>query len=104
MVAEARRGQIWDYVSGSRRHRVLIISTDDYNALPEARPWALLVVPTVPGPPGYTVALPGRSQGCVVVPVVFRCDPTGLREHFGYLAHDTYSEVELALREFLELS
>ena len=32
----AKRGQIWTLLRGGSQHRVLVISNDEYNAIPEA--------------------------------------------------------------------
>jgi hypothetical protein len=38
-----QRGQVWEYVQGSRQYRVVIASNDEYNELPGAFPWALVL-------------------------------------------------------------
>ena len=32
------RGQVWEYVQGSRQYRVVIVSNDEYNEFPDAVP------------------------------------------------------------------
>jgi mRNA-degrading endonuclease toxin of MazEF toxin-antitoxin module len=101
------RGQVWDYTQGSHRYRILIVSNDEYNELPGGLPWALVVERDAPAIPGYLVEfgdddpLPGAV---VVIPRVFRCDPTALRRCHGQVAAATLAAVDRGLREFLSLS
>jgi mRNA-degrading endonuclease toxin of MazEF toxin-antitoxin module len=101
-----RRGEIWEYIQGSRQYRVLVISNDEYNELPGAIPWALAVERGPGAIPGYLVALgaddplPGAT---VVVPRVLRCDPSAMRRNLGFVDDATMNAVERGLREFLNL-
>jgi mRNA-degrading endonuclease toxin of MazEF toxin-antitoxin module len=100
------RGQVWEYVLGSRQYRVVIVSNDEYNELPQAVPWALVVERSAPTIPGFLVRLtdddplPGAA---VVVPRVVRCDPSALRHCLGFLTNHSMNAVERGLREFLNL-
>ena len=100
------RGQLWEYVQGSRQYRVLIISNDEYNELPGAIPWALAVERGATGIPGYLVELgaddplPGTV---VVIPRVVRCDTTALRHNLGFVTNSALNAIERGLREFLNL-
>jgi hypothetical protein len=100
------RGQVWDYTQGSHQYRILIVSNDEYNELPGAVPWALVVERTAPAIPGYLVEL-GEDDplpgAVVVIPRVLRCDTTALRRCRGSVAAATLSAVERGLREFLSL-
>jgi len=101
------RGQVWEHVRGSRQYRILIISNDEYNELPDATPWAVTVEREGAGIPGYLVELGAADPlpGTVVVlPRVLRCDPTGLRRCLGSVTGDTLRAVERGLREFLSLA
>jgi hypothetical protein len=57
-----RRGQIWEYVQGSRQYRILIVSNDEYNEQPSAVPWALAIERGAPASPGYTSGWPARIR------------------------------------------
>jgi mRNA-degrading endonuclease toxin of MazEF toxin-antitoxin module len=101
-----RRGEVWEYVQGSRQYRVLIVSNDEYNELPGAVPWALAIERTATAIPGYLVVLgdgdplPGAG---ILIPRVLRCDPSALRHNLGFVTNDTINAVERGLREFLTL-
>lgn len=100
------RGQVWEYIVGSAQRRVVIVSNDDYNALPNHAPWGLLIEPKTDGPTIFTVPMSAEDPipaGSVMVPIIMRCQITGLRRCLGYLSETTYTELERALREFLEL-
>jgi hypothetical protein len=101
-----QRGQIWDYVQGSRQYRILIISGDEYNELPGALPWAL-AIDRGPGQiPGYLVPLGPQDPlpgAVVVVARVLRCDSTALRHNLGFATAETINAVDRGLREFLAL-
>lgn len=101
------RGQIWEYVVGSRQLRVLIVSAGEYNALEHSRPWAVAVVrDTSAAVPGYLVPLTGTdplSGAWVEVPLIMRVDPTALRRNFGFVGETTMAGVEYAIRELMEL-
>ena len=101
-----RRGEVWEYIQGSRQYRVLIVSNDEYNELPGAVPWALAVERAATGIPGYLVVL-GDSDplpgAAVIIPRVLRCDPTALRHNLGFVVNDTINAVGRGLREFLTL-
>lgn len=104
--AGPRRGEVWEYVQGSRQYRVLIISNDEYNELPGAVPWALVLGRAGAVIPGYLVLLGARDPlpgAMVVIPRVLRCDPSALRRNLGFVTSDTISAVERGLREFLTL-
>ena len=108
MVSPAwpHRGEVWEYVQGSRQYRVLIVSNDEYNELPGALPWALAIERTATGIPGYLVVLSAADPlpgATVVVPRVLRCDTSALRHSLGFVTNDTINAVERGLREFLTL-
>jgi mRNA-degrading endonuclease toxin of MazEF toxin-antitoxin module len=102
------RGQVWSYVQGSRKYRVLIISNGEYNAAPGIGPWALRIdrESTVAAEIGLLVVLgqedplPGAG---VHIPAVLRLDRSALRENLGQLSHATMEAVEAELRDFLAL-
>jgi mRNA-degrading endonuclease toxin of MazEF toxin-antitoxin module len=104
------RGQVWEYVQGSHQYRILVVSNDEYNELPGAIPWALVLergADAGPGGiPGYLVELTGDDPlpgAVVLVPRVMRCDTTALRRCLGFVADQTMAAVERGLREFLNL-
>lgn len=100
------RGQIWEHVRGSHQYRVLIVSNDEYNELPDAAPWAITVERGAVSIPGYTVTLSSDDPlpGTVaVIPHILRCDTAGLRRCLGSVTSDTRAAVERGLREFLSL-
>jgi mRNA-degrading endonuclease toxin of MazEF toxin-antitoxin module len=102
----ARRGQIWEYIQGSRQHRILIVSDNEYNESPDAVPWALVLERAAPAIPGYLVELTAEDPlpgATVVVPRVLRCDPSALRHNLGFVGNHTMNAVERGLREFLNL-
>jgi mRNA-degrading endonuclease toxin of MazEF toxin-antitoxin module len=102
----ARRGQVWEYVQGSRQYRILIVSNDEFNELPGAVPWALIIERGAAGIPGYVIELLDKDPlpgAIVVVPRVIRCDPTALRHQLGFVTNATMNRVERGLREFLNL-
>lgn len=101
-----QRGQVWEYVQGSHQYRVLIISNDEYNELPGAIPWALVLQRGAPAIPGFLIELTADDPlpgAVVVVARVLRCDPTALRHNLGFVTNDTLNAVERGLREFLNL-
>jgi mRNA-degrading endonuclease toxin of MazEF toxin-antitoxin module len=101
-----QRGQVWEYVQGSRQYRILIVSNDEYNELPNAVPWALVVERSAPSIPGYLVPMVAGDPlpvGVVAVPRVLRCDQTALRHSLGFVSNNTLNAVERGLREFLNL-
>jgi mRNA-degrading endonuclease toxin of MazEF toxin-antitoxin module len=104
------RGQVWSYVQGSRQYRVLVISNDEFNALPAVGPWALRVDRAPAGAPVVDIDLLIRMTGddplpgaYVNVPAVVRVDETALRDNLGVVSHATMAAVEHAIRDFLEL-
>ncbi len=101
------RGQIWTLLRGSAQHRVLIISNDEYNAVPELAIWALTVVRQTPHPNHLAVQLasgdPLAGAFVRIHSVVQILDRTALRESHGFVSHHSMQAVESAMREFLEL-
>jgi mRNA-degrading endonuclease toxin of MazEF toxin-antitoxin module len=100
------RGQVWEYVQGSRQYRVVIVSNDEYNEFPDAVPWALAVERNAPNVPGFLVGLSEDDPlagAVVVVPRVIRCDTSALRHCLGFLSNTSMNAVERGLREFLNL-
>jgi len=102
-----RRGQVRDYVVGSRQVRVLVISSDNY---PYPAPWGLLV-----SPPRSDHETPGRllvrlrpddprAGEEVSIPAVLRIDESAVRTDCGFITNETMNDVERGLRAFLELS
>lgn len=105
-VGYSRRGEIWEYVQGSRQYRILVISNDEFNELPGAVPWALTLERGPGGIPGYLVELAASDPlpgAVVVIPRVLRCDPSAMRHNLGFVSSDTMNKVERGLREFLNL-
>ncbi len=102
-----RRGQVWSLLRGGGQYRVLIISNDEYNAVQELAVWALVVAREVPHPNQLAVRLgPGDPLVGAFVKihaVVQIADRTSLRDNHGFVSHDTMTNIEHALREFLEL-
>lgn len=103
-----KRGQIWSLIRGDALHHVLVISNDEYNAVPELAVWALVIVRDLPqqNPLGVHLCsddpLPG---GSVSIPgLVQILDRGSLKESLGYVAPGTMNAVESALRDFLELA
>jgi mRNA-degrading endonuclease toxin of MazEF toxin-antitoxin module len=100
------RGQIWSYVQGSRRYRVLIISSDEHNEQPGILPWALRIDRDVAPVDSQLLVRLGDDDpftGTVAIPAVVRIDPSALRDDLGFAAESTMIAVERGLREFLEL-
>ena len=100
------RGQVWEYVQGSRQYRVVIVSNDEYNVLPGAVPWGLVVDRGAPAVPGYLVRLTADDPlpgAAVLVPRILRCDRTALRHNLGFVTNESMNAVERGLREFLNL-
>jgi mRNA-degrading endonuclease toxin of MazEF toxin-antitoxin module len=82
------------------------VSNDEYNELPNALPWTLIVERDAAGIPGYLVELTAKDPvpgSVVVIPRVLRCDVTALRHNLGFICNDTMNAVERGLREFLNL-
>ena len=52
-----RRGHVWTLLRGGSQFRVLVISNDEYNAVPELAVWALSVVRETPHPNNLPVRL-----------------------------------------------
>src|SRR5262245_20185149 len=101
-----QRGQIWEYVQGSRQYRTLIVSNDEYNELPGAVPWGLAMERNASGIPGFLVQLGADDPlpgAVVIIPRVMRCDVAALRHNLGFVANETMNAVERGLREFLNL-
>jgi mRNA-degrading endonuclease toxin of MazEF toxin-antitoxin module len=106
VVNQPHRGEVWEYVGGSHQYRILIISSDEYNELPEAIPWALVLERDAEGIPGYLIPLSTSDPlpgAVIVIPRVFRVDPTALRRRLGEVTEPTMRAVERGLREFLNL-
>ena len=100
------RGQVWGYVQGSRRYRVLIITSDEHNEQPGILPWALRIDRDAAPVDSQLLVRLGEDDpfiGTVVIPAVVRIDPGALRENLGFAAESTMVAVERGLREFLEL-
>ncbi len=102
-----RRGQVWTLLRGSSRHRVLIISNDEYNGVDELAVWGMAVVRDVPLRNHLTVRLdnadPLAGAFVRIHSVVQILDRSALRDDHGFVSHATMAAVETALREFLEL-
>ena len=92
---------------GGSQHRVLVISNDEYNDVEELAVWGLAVVRQVPHPNPLAVRLgegdPLTGAFVRIHSVVQILDRTALRDNLGYVSGGTMAEVELAIREFLEL-
>jgi mRNA-degrading endonuclease toxin of MazEF toxin-antitoxin module len=103
-----KRGQVWTWARGDERHRVLVISNDEYNALPEVAVWALLVVPGLPQSTPFGVHLcsddPLAGSSVSIPGLVQILDRASLTENHGYVAPGTMNSVEDGLREFMELT
>jgi mRNA interferase MazF len=102
-----RRGQVWTLLRGGSQHRVLIISNDEYNGIEELAIWGLVVARDVPHPNQLAVRLgsgdPLSGAFVKIHAVAQILDRTALRDSHGFVSHATMTEVEDALREFLEL-
>jgi mRNA interferase MazF len=102
-----RRGQIWTLLRGGSQYRVLIISNDEYNGVEELAIWALVVARDVPHPNQLAVRLgqgdPLHGAFVKIHAVVQTLDRTAFRDNHGFVSHETMTEIEDALREFLEL-
>ncbi|WP_203859445.1 type II toxin-antitoxin system PemK/MazF family toxin [Plantactinospora mayteni] len=102
-----RRGQIWTLLRGGSRHRVLVISNDEYNSVEELAIWALTIVRDVPHPNHLVVRLddddPLAGAYVRIHSVMQILDRSTLRDNHGFVSHSTMSTIETALREFLEL-
>jgi len=59
-VVAPLRGQVLEYVQGSRQYRIVIISGDEYNENSAAVPWGLVIDREGRGIPGYLIPL--RSE------------------------------------------
>lgn len=106
MTGTPLRGQVWEYVQGSRQYRVVVVSNDEYNELPGAIPWALVVERDAPAVPGFLVRLTNEDPlpgATVVVPRVLRCDISALRHCLGFMSNSSMNALERGLREFLNL-
>jgi len=92
---------------GASRHRVLVVSNDEYNSVEELAIWALTVVRDVPHPNHLIVRLdtddPLTGAYVRIHSVVQILDRTALRDNHGFISNATMNAVEAALREFLEL-
>ena len=102
-----RRGQIWTLLRGGGRHRVLVVSNDEYNSVEELAVWALTVVRDVPHPNHLAVRLgeddPLAGAFVRIHSVVQVLDRSALRDNHGFVSDATMTAVETELREFLEL-
>lgn len=102
-----RRGQVWTLLRGGSQFGVLVISNDEYNAVPELAAWALSVVRETPHPNHLVVRLtdddPLAGAFVRIHGVVQILDRTTLRDNHGFVSHATMTAVEDNLREFLEL-
>ena len=103
-----RRGEVRDYVVGSRQLRVLIVSSDDYTG-PGMQRWGLVVTPRqadtrAAGRLLVTLGPGDPQRGQVVhIPLVLRIDASAVRTNYGFVTGDTMNAVERGLRAFLEL-
>jgi hypothetical protein len=101
------RGQIWTLIRGSSQYRVLVISNDEYNGLPEVPIWALTVARDVPHPNQLAVRLshsdPLAGAFVRIPSVVQVSDRSALRTNCGFVSPGTMTTIETTLREFLEL-
>jgi mRNA-degrading endonuclease toxin of MazEF toxin-antitoxin module len=105
-VTHPRRGEVWEFVQGSRQYRVLIVSNDEFNEMPGTLPWALPVGHEIRAVPGHLVAMTTKDPlpgGIVVVSRVMRCEPSAMRHNLGFVADETINRVERGLRDFLNL-
>jgi mRNA-degrading endonuclease toxin of MazEF toxin-antitoxin module len=102
-----RRGQLWTLERGGGLHHVLVISNDEYNAVPSLAVWALAVVRGIPQSNPLAVHLchhdPVQDASVSIPSLVQILDRGSLKDNLGYVAPGTMNAVEDALREFLEL-
>jgi len=102
-----RRGQIWTLLRGGGRHRVLVISNDEYNSVEELAIWALVVSRDVPHANQLAVRLgagdPLSGAFVKIHGVVQILDRSALRDNHGFISHTTMTAIEDGLREFLDL-
>lgn len=102
-----RRGQVWTLLRGGSQHQMLVISNDEYNGVDELAIWALVLAREVPHPNQLAVRLgpadPLSGAFVKIHGVVQILDRAALRDSHGFVSHATMTEVEDALREFLEL-
>jgi mRNA-degrading endonuclease toxin of MazEF toxin-antitoxin module len=98
---------VWTLLRGGSQYRVLVISNDEYNSVPELAAWALVASRDVPHPNQMVVRLgpddPLAGAFVKIHAVVQVLDRTALRDNHGFVSDRTMNAVEDALREFLEL-
>ena len=101
------RGEVWEYIVGSRQYRVLVISNDEFNEEAMVRPWGLPIDRAHTAVPSGLMIRLGEddplSGATVYVADVLRLDRSALRRSLGYLSHPSMEAVESALRDFLAL-
>lgn len=99
-----RRGDVYEYVIGSHRARILIVSATHYN--PGRATFAVVRQPTS-GPLPATVAVPMSPDdpvaGAVDLSRLRALDDSAVRAHLGRLTADTMRQVDRALRTYLSL-
>ncbi|MFF5288281.1 type II toxin-antitoxin system PemK/MazF family toxin [Paractinoplanes globisporus] len=99
-----RRGQVWSFVQGADLHHVLVISNDEYNAIPSLAIWALAITRDQRPLGVHLCGDDPLAGGSVSIPSLVQIlDRGALKENLGYVAPGTMNAVEDALREFLEL-
>jgi mRNA-degrading endonuclease toxin of MazEF toxin-antitoxin module len=99
-----RRGEVYEYAVGSRVARIVVVSADRYS------PRRVTCAPIIVG--GDDSAAPATTTVAVTTPLAGRVDVTRLRPadanairaRLGRLAHTTMTEVDRALRTYLDLN
>jgi mRNA-degrading endonuclease toxin of MazEF toxin-antitoxin module len=97
-----RRGEVYEYVIGSRQARVVIVSADRFN--PARASFAVIRQP-VDAPVPRTVAVPVEHPvaGTVDLSRLRPLDPFALRARLGVLAASALADVDVCLRTYLDL-
>jgi mRNA-degrading endonuclease toxin of MazEF toxin-antitoxin module len=97
-----RRGDVYEYVIGSQRARIVIVSADRYS--PGRATFALIRHPAdLPVPRTVAVPIDHPVTGTVDLSRLRPLDPTGLRARLGALGGLTRQDVDSCLRTYLDL-
>jgi mRNA-degrading endonuclease toxin of MazEF toxin-antitoxin module len=99
-----RRGEVYEYTVGGHRARVVIVSANRYN--PRRATFAVVLGGEIPQPP-VAILVPTAGgdpvRGTIDVSRLRPLDPSAVGARLGRLTSGTLSQLDRALRQYLDV-
>jgi mRNA-degrading endonuclease toxin of MazEF toxin-antitoxin module len=99
-----RRGEVYEYAVGGQRARIVIVSASRYN--PRRATFAIVLSAEIPQPPvAILVPTAGADpvRGTIDVSRLRPLDPSAVGARLGRLSSGTLTQLDRALRTYLDL-